>query len=70
MNGMSRSAKLNQIEQQAGINRERWHHKPTGRRAVLLLEVAGDCELEGLDGNSIYANRADLDNNEIWERIP
>jgi hypothetical protein len=58
------------LEGQAGVNRERWHHKPTGRRAVLVIEVAGACELEGLDGNSIYANRADLDNPEILSRIP
>lgn len=70
MNGMSRSARHERIEQQAGINRERWHHKPTGRRAVLIYEVADACELEGLDGNSIYTNRTDLDNSEIWERIP
>jgi len=70
MNGMSRSAKQQRIEGQAGVNRERWHHKPTGRRAVLVMEVAGACELEGLDGNAIYANRADMDNNDVWERIP
>lgn len=70
MNGMSMSAKQRRIDEQCGINRARYHHKPTGRRAVLVMEVAGACELEGLDGRSIYANRVDLDNSEVWERIP
>lgn len=70
MNGMSMSAKQMRIDQQCGINRERWHHKPTGRRGVLVMEVAGTCELEGLDGRSLYAKREDLENPEIWSRIP
>jgi hypothetical protein len=67
MNGMSATPR--RIDRQAGDKREVWHHKPTNRRAVLVMEVAGACELEGIDGNSIYAMRVDLDNPEVWSRI-
>lgn len=49
---------------------ERWLHKPTGRRLVVTSEKDGVCELQGIDGRSFYAKRADLDNNEVWERLP
>jgi hypothetical protein len=69
MNGMSMGARQQRICQQAGDKRQVWHHKPTNRRAVLVMEVAGACELEGIDGNSIYAMRVDLDNPEVWSRV-
>lgn len=65
MNGMEQSATVRRINDQL----ERWHHKPSGRRGCVILEVAGVCELQGIDGRSFYAKRADLDNNEVWERI-
>lgn len=70
MNGMAISATQQRISQQTGSNKPRYLHKPTNRRAVLVYEVAGACELEGVDENSIYANRVDLDNTEVWEQIP
>lgn len=67
MNGLQTSAVMRRIESQL---RERWHHKPTNKRYVLILEGNGACELQGLDGRSTYAMRADLENNEVWERLP
>jgi len=70
VNGMAMSATQQRISQQTGSNKPRYLHKPTSRHAVLVYEVAGACELEGIDGNNIYANRVDLDNTEVWEQIP
>lgn len=70
MNGMTRSATQRKIEQQTGINCERWHHKPTGKRYVLTLEVAGACYMEGLDMRTVEVSRNALEDNEVWERIP
>ena len=67
---MTRSATQRRIEEQLGINRERWLHKPTGKRYVLTLEVAGACYLEGLDMRTIEVSRPNLEDNEVWERIP
>lgn len=69
MNGMSMGAAQQRIDQQAGINRERWLQKTTGRRAVLVLEVAGTCRLEGMDGHDFYVKREELENKEVWERL-
>ena len=70
MNGMAISATQQRISRQTGTKPPSYLHKPTNRRAVLVYEVAGACELEGIDGNSIYAMRVDLDNTEVWEQIP
>lgn len=69
MNGMTMSAQQQRIDRACGVNHPRYLHKPTGRRYVLVLEAGGACELEGLDGRSTYAQRADLDNAETWERL-
>jgi hypothetical protein len=70
MNGMSMSATQRRISEQTGTKPAIYLHKPTNRRASLVYEVAGACELEGIDGSSIYAMRVDLDNTEVWEPIP
>ena len=70
MNGMSISAQQQRIERACGIHRPRYHHKPTSKRYILISDIEGACELEGLDGRSTYAMREDLDDNEIWERLP
>lgn len=67
---MAASATQRRIDEQLGISRERWHHKPTRRRFVLTLEVAGACYLEGLDMRTVEVSRKALDDNEVWERIP
>lgn len=68
--GMATSATQRNIDEQLGINRERWLHVPTRRRYMLTLEVAGACYLEGLDMRTVEVSRQTLDNNEVWERIP
>ena len=70
MKGIAISATQRRIDEQLGINRERWHHKPTRRRFVLTLEVAGACYLEGLDGRTTEVSRKALEDNEVWERTP
>lgn len=70
MKGMTTSATQRRIDEQLGINRERWHHTPTRRRFVLTLEVAGACYLEGLDGRTVEVSRQTLDESEAWERLP
>ncbi|MVW75353.1 hypothetical protein [Pseudomonas xionganensis] len=69
MNGLSTSATQRRIEQQC-LQRQRYRHKPTGRRYVLNLEAGGTCELQGLDGRCTYVQRQHLDNTEVWERLP
>lgn len=70
MNGMTMSAQQQRIDAQCGIVRARYHHKPTGKRYVLILEAGGACELEGIDGRSTYATRDALNDNEVWEQLP
>jgi hypothetical protein len=70
VNGMARSATQRKIEQQTGINRERYLHKPTGKRYVIAMEAGGTVELEGIDRISTYTSRKLLDNAEVWERLP
>lgn len=65
MNGMEQSATVRRINAQL----ERWHHKPSGRRGCVIFEVAGTCELQGIDGRSFYAKRADMNNPDVWERL-
>jgi hypothetical protein len=69
MTDLSTSAIQRRIDQQCKPA-ERYRHKPTGKRYVLNLEAGGTCELEGLDGRCTYATRKDLDNTEVWERLP
>lgn len=64
------SAKHARIDAQCGIDHPRYIHKPTGRRYMVVMEVAGTCEPQGIDGVSTYAKRADLESNEVWELIP
>lgn len=66
---MQMSATQKRIEEQCGIKHPRYHNKVTGKRYVLIFEVAGVCELQGIDGRSTYAQRADLDNAEVWEKM-
>lgn len=66
---MQVSATQKRIEEQCGIKRPRFLNKATGKRYVLIFEVAGLCELQGIDGRSTYAKRADLDNAEVWEKM-
>lgn len=69
MTGLSTSAIQQRIDQQR-LQRQRYHHKPTGKRYVLNLEAGGSCELQGLDGRCTCVQRQHLDNNEVWERLP
>lgn len=66
MSSMTESALVQRINKQL----ERWLHKPSGRRGCVIFEVAGTCELQGIDGRSFYAKREDLKNTETWERLP
>lgn len=50
--------------------KERYLHIPAGKRYVLELEVAGSCELKGLDERSTYASRESLNNPNVWRRLP
>lgn len=63
---MTDSAQVQRINAQL----ERGLHKPSGRRGCVIFEVAGTCELQGIDGRSFYAKREDLNNTETWERLP
>lgn len=67
---MQISARQERIDAQCGIDHPRYIHKPTGRRYMLAFEVAGLCELQGIDGRSTYAKRAELESNDVWELIP
>lgn len=69
MTGLSTSAIQRRIEQQCKPQ-ERYRHKPTGKRYVLNMEAGGTCELEGTDRRCTYASRKDLDNTEVWEKLP
>ena len=50
--------------------RPRYRHRATNKSYVLVLELGGACELEGIDRRCIHQTRDTLDNNEIWERLP
>ncbi|MFI8384859.1 hypothetical protein [Pseudomonas sp. NPDC079086] len=50
--------------------RERYRHRVTNKSYVLILELGGACELEGIGRRCIHQTRDTLDNNEIWERLP
>jgi hypothetical protein len=51
-------------------HRPRYRHRVTNKSYVLVLELGGACELEGIDRRCIHQTRDTLDNNEIWERLP
>lgn len=51
------------------MSAEIWHHKPTKRSYWPVLEVAGVCNLEGIDGHKIEVARRDLKNAEVWGGI-
>jgi hypothetical protein len=51
-------------------HRPRYRHRVTNKSYVLVLELGGACELEGIDRRCIHQTRETLDNNEIWERLP
>lgn len=51
-------------------HRPRYRHRATNKSYVLVLELGGACELEGIDRHCIHQTRDTLDNNEIWERLP
>lgn len=67
--GLQRSAVQQRIDTQCGVKPTRYHNKVTGKRYVLVFELAGACELQGIDGRSTYTMRADLDNAEVWEQM-
>ena len=60
----------NAPEQAAHDKRERYRHRATNKSYVLILELGGACELEGIDRRCIHQTRETLNNNEIWERLP
>lgn len=66
--GLQQSAAQQRIDAQCGSKPPRYRNKATGKRYVLIFELAGACELQGIDGRSTYAMRADLDNAEVWEQ--
>lgn len=51
-------------------HRPRYRHRVTNKSYVLVLELGGACELEGIDRRCIHQTRAVLDDPEIWTRIP
>lgn len=79
MNGMTESAQVQRINAQClaaepertpDDKRERYRHRATNKSYVLILELGGACELEGIDRRCVHQTRDTLDNNEIWERLP
>lgn len=67
---LTKSAQQITVEKQLGFQRERYLHKPTGKRYVIAMEAGGTVELEGIDRTSTYTSRKLLDNAEVWERLP
>lgn len=67
--GLYQGAVQQRIDAQCAPRPPRYRNKVTGKRYVLIFEVAGVCELQGLDGRSTYAQRANLGNAEVWEQI-
>jgi hypothetical protein len=49
--------------------RERYRHRVTKKSYVLILEIGGACELEGIDRHCTHTTREALDDSEIWERL-
>lgn len=75
MNGMIESALVQRINAQCLAarptdHRPRYRNLVTNKSYVLVLELGGACELEGIDRRCIHQTREALDNNEIWERLP
>lgn len=79
MTSMTESAQVRRINAQClaaepertlDDKRERYQHRVTNKSYVLVLELGGACELEGIDRRCIHQTRDTLDNNEIWERLP
>lgn len=80
MSGMTDSAQVQRINAQCQVSRhpapspddkrERYRHRATNKSYVLILELGGACELEGIDRRCIHQTRETLNNKEIWERLP
>lgn len=79
MSGMTESAQVRRINAQCLASepapkpvdhRQRYRHRVTNKSYVLVLELGGACELEGIDRRCIHQTCDTLDNNEIWERLP
>jgi hypothetical protein len=78
MDGMTDSAQVRHINAQClaaepAPNPDdqctRYRHRVTNKSYVLVLELGGTCELEGIDRRCIHLTRDTLDNNAIWERL-
>ena len=50
--------------------RERYRHRVTKKSYVLILELGGACELEGIDRRCTHTTREALNDSEIWEKLP
>lgn len=66
---MTKSATQRRIEQ-LGDGRERYLHKPTGKRYAVTLEIGGTLELDSISGSATYTTREKLNDAEVWERLP
>lgn len=64
---MTESAQGQRINGQC---QQRYRHRVTNKSYVLVLELGGACELEGIDRRCIHQTRETLNNKEIWERLP
>ena len=72
MNGLAESYRQKRIAEQMQPTppRERWLHLPTNKEYLLVLEVGGACELEGIDRRCTYQRREALEGSDAWRRLP
>ncbi len=64
---MTESATVRRINAQC---QERWLHVPTNHEYRLIMEIAGACELEGIDRRTTYRSREVLEGSDEWRRVP
>ena len=72
MNGLAESYRQKQIAEQCRQtpSNERYLHIATNKRHLLLIDIGGACWLEDVERRVREVSRADLENSELWRRLP
>lgn len=71
MCGMIESPRVKRINELcASPPKERWLHVTTNKEYLLIMEIGGACELEGIDRRRTHATRETLESSDSWRRLP
>jgi len=49
---------------------ERWLHIATNKYHLLMMDIGGACWLEDMERRVREVSRADLENAEVWRKLP